>query len=116
MTHQVAEKSKLKSKKVREAIDTKDKVFMWNTLQEYLKKYKEFISKTNKLCICNVDTEFYNQVTIADIEQQLKIMVGVIYDYEAKHYFHNEAIKQCTKKMLKASNMFTSKEIELLLL
>lgn len=32
MTHQVTEKSKIKSRKAREAIETKDKEFMWNTL------------------------------------------------------------------------------------
>lgn len=38
MTHQVAAKSHMKSKKAREAIVSKDKVFMWNTLQETLQK------------------------------------------------------------------------------
>lgn len=32
MTHQVSAKSQMKSKKTREAIESKDKIFMWNTL------------------------------------------------------------------------------------
>ncbi len=44
------------------------------------------------------------------------MMIGVIYDYEAKHCLHNETIKQCLKKLLKASGVFTDKEIEILLL
>lgn len=116
MTHQVAEKSKIKSRKAREAIETKDKELMWNTLQEYLHDYKEFINTTSTMRICSVGMDFYNQVTVAEIGQQLKMMIGVIYDYEAKHCIHNEAIKHCLKKLLKASGVFTDKEIALLLL
>ena len=115
MTHQVAEKSKIKSRKVREAINSKDKQFMWNTLQEYLHDYKEFINTTNTMLTCSVGMDFYNQVTVTDIERQLKMMIGVIYDYEAKLCLHNETIKKCLKKLLKASGVFTDKEIEILL-
>lgn len=63
-----------------------------------------------------VGMEFYNQVTVPEIERQLKIMISIVYDYEAKKCFYNEAIKQCLKKMLKESGRFTDKEIGLLLL
>lgn len=66
--------------------------------------------------ICCVGMDFYNQVTVTEIELQLKMMIGIIYDYEAKHCLHNETIKQCLKKLLKASGVFTDKQIELLLL
>ena len=116
MTRQVAEKSKLKSRKAREAIETKDKEFMWNTLQEYLHDYKEFINTKKNIYICSVGLDFYNQVSVTEIERQLKMIIGIIYDYEAKHCLHNETIKQCLKKLLKASGVFTDKEIELILL
>lgn len=116
MTRQVAEKSKIKSRKARKAIETKDKQFMWNTLQEYLHDYKEFITATNTMRIYSVEMDFYNQVTVTDIERQLKMVIGVIYDYEAKHCIHNETIKKCLKKLLKASGVFTDKEMEILLL
>ncbi len=116
MTHQVAAKSQMKSKKAREAIKSKDKVFMWNTLQEYLYHYQDFINKTNSMRVCSVGMEFYNQVTVPEIERQLKMMIGIVYDYEAKHCIHNEAIKHCLKKLLKVSGMFTDKEMEFLLL
>ncbi|MFG6367493.1 MAG: hypothetical protein K1W16_03545 [Lachnospiraceae bacterium] len=116
MTHQVAAKSQMKSKKLREAIESKDKAFMWNTLQEYLHKYKDFINTKNMMCICNVGIDFYNQVTVPEIEQQLKMIIGVVYDYEAKRCVHNETIKQCMKKLLKMSGVFTDKQIERLLL
>ena len=89
---------------------------MWNTLQEYLHDYKEFINTTNIMRICSVGMNFYNQITVTEIERQLKMMIGVIYDYEAKHCLRNETIKQCLKKLLKVSGVFTDKEIEILLL
>lgn len=116
ITHQVAEKSKIKSRKIREAIETKNKECMWNTLQEYLYDFKEFINTTNIMRICSAGTDFYNQVTVTEIERQLKMMIGIIYDYEAKHCLRNETIKKCLKKMLKASGVFADKEIEILLL
>ena len=100
MTHQVTEKSKIKSRKAREAIETKD---------------KEFINTTDIMRTCSVGMNFYNQVTVMEIERQLKMMIGVIYDYEAKHCLHNDTIQQCLKKLLKASGVFTDKEIEILL-
>ncbi|MCM1063190.1 MAG: hypothetical protein NC420_01755 [Eubacterium sp.] len=116
MTHQVAAKAQMKSKKAREAIESRDKEFMWNTLQEYLHKYKDFINTKSMMCICNVEIDFYNQVTVPEIEQQLKIIIGVVYDYEAKYCVHNEMIKQCLKKLLKSIGVFTDKEIERILL
>lgn len=115
MTHQVAVKSQTKSKKAREAIESKEKVFMWNTLQEYLHKYKDFINTKNIMFTCNVGMDFYNQVTVLEIEQQLKIMIGIVYGYEAEHCVHSEMIKQCLKKLLKTSDAFTDKEIERIL-
>lgn len=116
MTHQVSAKSQMKSRKARKAIESNDKEFMWDTLQEYLHQYKDFINAKGTMCICNVGIDFYNQVTVLEIEQQLKIIIGVVYDYEAKHCARNEIIKQCMKKLLKVSGVFTDKEIERLLL
>lgn len=42
-------------------------------------------------------------------------MIGIVYDYEAKHCVAKETIKKCLEKILKSSNVFTKKEIEYLL-
>lgn len=115
MTHEVASKSKMKSKKAKEAIQSGDKALMWSTLQQYIYHYKDFINRTEGMCVYKVDVEFYNQITVAEIKQQLEIMIGIVYDYEAKHCLAKETIKQCLKKLLEESGMFTKKEIEYLL-
>lgn len=116
MTHEVASKSKLKSKKAREAIQSGDKALMWSILQEYIYHYRDFINRTEGMYVCTVNVEFYNQITVAEIKQQLEIMIGIVYDYEAKHCLAKETIKQCLKKILEESGVFIKKEIEYLLL
>ena len=115
MTHEVTAKSEMKSKKARGAIQSKDKEYMWSVLQEYIHNYMEFLKQSNGIYVCQVDTQFYSKVTAAEIEHQLNIMIGIVYDYEAKHCLAKETIKKCLEKILKSSNVFTKKEIEYLL-
>ena len=82
---------------------------------ENLCRYKDLIYTTSIMCICSAGTDFYNQVIVSELEHQLKMMIGIIYDCETKSCIHNEAIKQCLKKLLKASDAFINKEIELIL-
>lgn len=37
--------------------------------------------------VCSVGMELYNQVTVTEIDWQLKMIIGVIYDYEASVVF-----------------------------
>ena len=115
MTHEITTKSEMKSQKARIAIGSQDKELMWNTLQEYIHNYMEFINRSSKIRVCQVDTEFYGKITVAEIENQLNIMIGIVYDYEAKHCLAKETIKKCLEKILKSSNVFTQKEIGYLL-
>ena len=43
-TRDVAAQSKLKSRKLEEALQTKDKQTMWNVLQEYIHKHSELFT------------------------------------------------------------------------
>lgn len=116
MTHEVVTKSKLRSKQANDAIATGDKIIMWNVLQEYLHNYHKLLAVSYGVCICQVDADFYNQVTEDDLEKQLKIVIGLIYAYEATHCVAKEKIKACFKKLLKKSGVFSDKEIERLVL
>lgn len=115
MTHEVTAKSEIKSKKARDAIESQNKELMWSTLQQYIHNYMEFLKQSNKICVYKVDMDFYNKITVAEIERQLNIMIGIVYDYEAKHCVAKETIKKCLEKILKSSKVFTQKEIEYLL-
>ena len=115
-TREVATKSKLISRKAREALETRDKQVMWNVLQEYIHKYSELFTMANGVQLKRVDADFYASVSEEDVAKQLEIVIGLIYLNEAKHCVAKETIKACFKKLLKQSDMFSNHEIELLLL
>lgn len=116
MTHTVITAGR-KSQKAIDAIDTHDKASMWNTLQEYLREYSNFINNTaliTGLCVYSVEREFYDQITVEDIEKQLRIIVGYIYAREAVNSAAKATFKDCLKKLLKKSGLFTDAELALL--
>lgn len=115
-TRDVAAQSKLKSRKIEEALQTKDKQIMWNVLQEYLHKHPELFTMTNGVQLRRVDDDFYKNVSAEDVERQLEIVRGFIYLNEAKHCVAKETIKACFKKLLKQSGVFSEHEVEVLLL
>lgn len=106
-----------KSQNAYKAISSHDKSIMWNTLQKYLQEYADFINKTSRftgLCVYRVDSEFYNRVTIIDMEKQLRIIVGYIYARDAVRSTAKTVYKECLKKLLKESGIFTDAELALL--
>lgn len=116
MTHEVSTKCQIKSKRAKEAIESHDKGLMWKTLQEYIHAYFEFLKKSNQICVYEVNKEFYDKITEEEIEYQLNIMIGIVYDYEARNCLAKETVKKCLEQILKSSKKFTRKEIETLLL
>lgn len=115
-TREVGAKSKLISRKAREALETRDKQTMWNVLQEYIHKHSELFTMANGVQLRRVDAAFYASVSEEDVAKQLEIVIGLIYLNEAKRCAAKETIKACFKKLLKQSDIFTDHEIELLLL
>ena len=115
-TREVAAKSNLISHKAREAIETKDKRTMWNTLQEYIHKYSQLFTMANGVMLKQVDADFYENISEENISKQLEIVIGLIYLNEAKHCVAKETIKTCFKKLLKQSGVFNVHEILVLLL
>lgn len=116
MTHMVTAKAEIQSKKARDAIQSQNKEYMWSILQEYIHHYMQFINQSSKVCVFRVDNEYYDKVSVSEIERQLNIMIGIVYDYEAKHCAKNELIKKCLEKLLKQSGIYDKKEVEALLL
>ena len=116
MTHTVYTANQ-KSQKALGAIRIHDKVVMWNTLQEYLQEYSNFINRTSLitgLCLYKVDHRFYEQVTVGDIEKQLRIVVGYIYAREAASSAAKSTFKSCLKSLMKKSGEFTDADLALL--
>ncbi len=116
MTHTVYTANQ-KSQKALDAIKIHDKVVMWNTLQEYLREYSDFINSTSLITglgLYRVDHKFYEQVTVEDIEKQVRIIIGYIYAREAANSAAKATFKSCLKSLMKKSGKFTDAELVLL--
>lgn len=109
------QKAEVKCKEIRSVLQTDDKEALWKVLQKYLRLYMEFINSLKDLTgvyIYPVDESFYISVSIEDIGNQLRMLIGFIYAKEALHSTVNTAFKQCLKNCLKESNCFSKQELK----
>ena len=116
MTHTVIMADQKASKAVS-AIQTQDKSRKWAVLQEYLKEYGAFINKTTLLTgvyVYQVNAEFYAEVNLQELDRQLQIMVGIVYLKEAVRAAVSETYKECLKKLLRNSGIFTETQLNFL--
>ena len=106
-----------KCRGIRNALLSDNKEQLWAVLQNTLVRYMGFINSISCLtgvCICYVDAEYYNKVSIEDIKHQLRLMIGFIYVYEAAHSTMKEQFKECLKKCLKESGFFSKDELRMI--
>lgn len=85
-------------------------------MQEYLKEYGAFINQTSLLTgvyVYQVNAEFYAEVHLQELDRQLQIMVGIVYLKEAVRAAINATYKECLKKLLKQSGLFTEAQLNL---
>ncbi len=112
-THAVVLKSEAKCRDALDSIATHDKETMWKTLQKYIIQYADFINSISiftGIGVQRVDSGFYERVSAAEVEKQLRNIIGFIYAKEAMESVSREAFKQCAKKLLKQSKHFDYKE------
>ena len=106
-----------KASKAVSAIQTQDKSKKWTVLQEYLKEYGAFINETSRLtgiCVYPVDKGFYDTVGVQELNQQLQMVIGIVYLKEAVRAAINATYKECLKKLLKQSGLFTEAQLNFL--
>ena len=110
----ITKAAQVKAQKAYEAIQTNDKNILWRTLQEYLAKYKDFInslSNFTRVEVFEVGPQFFDNCSIEQIKKQLKTVVAFVYLKEALTNVAKESFKQCLKKSLKATGVFTDAEL-----
>ena len=103
-----------KSQKAKDAIATESKETKWTVLQEYIKAYRDFINKMSVLTalyVFPVDENFYNNITLPQLNQQLQIAIDFVYLREALMSAAKETYKACLKKLLKQTGLFDSTEL-----
>ena len=86
-------------------------------LQEYLREYGPFINETSPFTgirLYPVNKEFYDTIGLREIDQQLQIVIGIVYLKDALHSMGKESFKECLKKRLKQSGLLTETQLSLL--
>ena len=109
--------AELKCKEIRSVLQIDDKKVSWEVLQKYLRLHMEFINSLKDLtgvCIYPVDESFYISVSIEEIKNQLRMLIGFIYAEEALRSTEKTAFKQCLKNCLRESDCFSKQELKLL--
>ena len=107
--------AKTKSKRAIAATKLTDKYEMWYILQNYYKDYRGFINSLTvftQYAIYDVENGFVEKVTPEDIRKQLNILIGFIYAKEAVNSAIKQNYKDCVKRILKDTKLFTDKELD----
>lgn len=116
MTHTVISADQ-KAEEAFKAIRLPDKKYKWDTLQKYLKVYKQFINESAWLTnvrVYSVDRTFYDTVEIQELNRQLRIVVGIVYLRDVYHTAASKMVKECLKKLAKNTGVLTDAQLELL--
>ncbi|MBQ8322379.1 MAG: hypothetical protein IJX91_00250 [Clostridia bacterium] len=103
-----------KTEKARYALQSNEKLFVWNALQEYLSVYKGFINSVSNytgFVVYSVCPNFFDNCTIFEIKWQLENVIAFVYLKEAVSSVAKDSFKQCLKKLLKSTGMFTETEL-----
>lgn len=116
LTHTLRHSIKKTSEAIS-AINSNDKETKWTTLQKYLNEYASFINNTVKITgiqVFPVTKEYYDNLSLDDLNQQLQITIGIVYFKEALYSTAKEAFKQCLEKLLSKHNIFLKELLSLL--
>lgn len=92
-----------------------DKDEMWRTLQQNLRDNAQEIMRSEQslgITLARVDRTFYDNLTITDVRNQIELLIGAIHAIRVNKK-QQEIVKECLKKLMKESGLFTKQEIEM---
>ena len=107
---------KARTKKIDDILCLEDKEILWQTLQEYLKEYGSFINNTTVITgiyTYQVSIEQYNTMTVIDIKLQLEQLKHIVVAKEILHSVYQKSFKECLKKILQHTGLFSKKELDI---
>ena len=116
LTHTVI-LARYKSKKALDAIEKQSKEEKWDVLQRYMKEYASFIRNTTILTgiyLQSVDADFYNTLTLNDLNNALRILIRFVYFREVVNSEAKSTYRGCLKKLLKRTGLFDNSVLDLL--
>ncbi|MBS6845799.1 MAG: hypothetical protein KH299_06945 [Firmicutes bacterium] len=99
---------KFKSQSAKAALQYDDKLSIWQVLQQYYRKYFNFIngfSEFTHIKLIPVDADYYNQLSMDFLKSQLYFVISVVYVYEICHHIEGAAFQKHFVKRLKNSEL-----------
>ena len=88
---------KFKSQSAKAALQYDDKLSIWQVLQQYYRKYFNFInsfSEFTHIKLIPVDADYYNQLSMDFLKSQLYFVISVVYVYEICHHIEGAAFQK----------------------
>lgn len=85
---------------------------MRNTIQQYISRYGQDWARFRGVQIQRIDGYTYAQLSAADLVQQLHCIIALVYEDTGLKSVSKEAFRECAKRLLKQSKIFTDKELD----
>ena len=112
LTHAIADTAEKKCKQARMAIESGNIDVMRNTIQQYISRYGQDWARFRGVQIQRIDGYTYAQLSAADLVQQLHCIIALVYEDTGLKSVSKEAFRECAKRLLKQSKIFTDKELD----
>ena len=101
-----AARAKTEVDEIEQALATNEHVRMWETLQKFLARYRQFIigtSSITNITIIPLPKEMIQIITTEDVSNQLRLVIGFVYAWHAIECVGRIAFEECFNKLLKGS-------------
>ena len=113
-THSMHSVAINKSRDLRKAQQSSDRTEKIRVLQRFIIKYMQFIKSTTQITGLSVYYISIDDISKINIDDQLSIMEGIVFLYEALHSATNFTFKMCLKKLMKQSGIFTETQLDII--
>ena len=94
------------------ALESGNMDVMRNTIQQYISRYGQDWARFRGVQIQRIDGYAYARLSAADLVQQLHCIIALVYEDTGLKSVSKEAFRECAKRLLKQSKIFTDKELD----
>lgn len=110
--HAASETSEKKCCEARRALNSGSIECMRTVIQCYICQYGADWVRFRDVKIQRMDRTTYEQLSIDELQRQLRIIIALVYKSTAFKTGCKESFKTCVKSELERSGIFTKKELE----
>lgn len=109
--HTIADTAKKKCERARSAMESGNVDYMGDTIQWYICQYGRGWTRFRDVKLQFIDAQTYAQLSGADLIQQLHCIIILVYRDTSLNTANQAGFRECVKKLLKKSKVFTDKEL-----